>query len=115
MTSTTATRIPTITATSTVNFYDVLSSDNKTHYPMLVEGPGAVSCGCPAGMAGRSCYHRNWAIANLIYIDPQISLRLSKLEQDLKELNEMIWLAIQAQADDEADRYATEELFSIAA
>jgi hypothetical protein len=87
MTATATKRIPTITATSTENFYDVLSSDGFTHYPMLITGPGCVRCGCPAGEAGRNCYHRTYALANMIYIDPVITLRLAQLEQDLIEWN----------------------------
>jgi hypothetical protein len=112
MTTATATRIPTISATSTPNFYDVLSSDNKTHYPMLVEGPGQVICGCPAGSNGRNCYHRTYAVANMIYIDENVTYRLAALEEGLKELNAAIWAAIEAQADDAADREAYETMMA---
>jgi hypothetical protein len=95
-------RIPTIFATSTPNFYDVLSSDNRTHYPMLVEGPRQVRCGCPAGEAGRQCYHRRYAVAFLIYLDPEIKLRLSALEEGLKELSQTIQNAIEDAAELEA-------------
>jgi hypothetical protein len=70
---------------------------------------------CHAGEAGRQCYHRRYAVAFLIYIDPEISMRLVALEEELKELNDVIWAAIQAQADDEADRDAYRDLFGDAA
>lgn len=112
--STTATRIPTIKATTTPNFYDVLSSDGFTHYPLLVVGPGQVLCGCPAGEKSVCCYHYHYAKANLVYIDPAITLRLSQLEQDLKELNDTIWEAIQARADDNADYEAYQDMLEAA-
>jgi hypothetical protein len=89
----TATKIPTITTTSTVNFYDVLSSDGKTHYPLLVEGYGRVTCGCPAGMNGRSCYHRSYALTSIAFIDEDAFNRLHQLEIDLHNWREeMGWL-----------------------
>jgi hypothetical protein len=102
MTATATKKIPTITATSTENFYDVLSSDGVTHYPMLVEGPGQVICGCPAGSNGRNCYHRTYAIANMVYTDPEITMRWAALEEDLKELSQTIKNAIEDAAELEA-------------
>ncbi len=97
---TTATKkTPTITATSTVNFYDVLSSNEFDHYPMLIEGPGLVRCGCPAGEVGKTCYHRNYAVANMIYIDPEITIRLEALEMELQEMMQALNNAIEAQAE----------------
>jgi hypothetical protein len=110
MTATATKRIPTISKTSTENFYDVLSSDGFTHYPMLITGPGCVRCGCPAGEAGKQCYHRNWAVANLIYIDPEISLRLAQLEQALIE-----WNSKQNFIEDESELDAVRDLFGEAA
>jgi hypothetical protein len=115
MTTATKNKIPTIHATSTPNFYDVLSSDNRTHYPMLVEGPGQVRCGCPAGEAGRQCYHRRYAVAFLIYIDPEISLRFIALEEGLKEINAVLWQAVQEQAEKEAELDEVRTLFDTAA
>lgn len=57
-----------INKTSTPNFYDVLSSDNFTHYPLMLTAPGACLCGCPAGEAHRGCYHRSQALNELEYI-----------------------------------------------
>jgi hypothetical protein len=103
-TATKTERIPTIFATSTPNFYDVLSSDNRTHYPMLVEGPGQVRCGCPAGEAGRQCYHRRYAVAFLIYLDPEISLRLANLDYEVRELNQHLLNLIEREAELDAYR-----------
>jgi hypothetical protein len=110
MTATAIKKIPTITATSTPNFYDVLSSDGFTHYPMLITGPGCVRCGCPAGEAGRNCYHRNYALANMIYIDPVITMRLAQLEQDLIE-----WNSKQNFIEEEAELDEVRDLFGEAA
>ncbi|MBA3829915.1 MAG: hypothetical protein H0X33_13325 [Taibaiella sp.] len=90
MTTTKTKKIPTIKATSSLNFYDVLSSDGYTHYPLLVTGPGAIRCGCPAGEIGKSCYHRNFALKTIIYIDEEITYRLAALEIEIQELNQTI-------------------------
>lgn len=123
----TATRIPTISATSTPNFYDVLSSDGKTHYPMLVEGVGQITCGCWAGTTlydksgkvvrrATNCYHRRYALETIIYIDEAVTYRLAQLEQDIKEWNaNQNWTEILREADDAADREAYETMMSDAA
>lgn len=46
----------TLTATSTPNFYEVLSSNLWDHYPLLVEETG-LSCGCPGFTYHGHCYH----------------------------------------------------------
>jgi hypothetical protein len=108
----TATKIPTITATSTVNFYDVLSSDGKTHYPLLVEGYGRVTCGCPAGMNGRSCYHRSYALEAIAYIDEEAFNRLAELELEVHEWRAAQgWLDTLEKIDEEADKDAYRDLF----
>lgn len=102
-----------IIATSTPNFFYAKSSDGVNVYGLIYTGPGAAICSCVGcEVYGKNCKHRQALLAQHIYLDPQITLRLSQLEQDLNELNETIWQAIQARADDEADRYAAEELWA---
>lgn len=116
MTAATATKIPTITITSTTNFYDVLSSDGKTHYPLLVEGYGQVSCGCPAGMKGRNCYHRTFVLENFAFIDEDAFNRLAQLEMDLHQWREeMGWLEVLEAVEAQTQQDEVEELFAVEA
>jgi hypothetical protein len=115
MTTATKNRIPTITATSTPNFFDIESSNGWDHYPLYIVGPGQAICGCPAGTLGKSCYHRTYAIAHLVYSDPDITRRLIALEEGLKELNAVLWRAVQEQAEKEAERDEVRTLFDTAA
>jgi hypothetical protein len=116
MTATATKKIPNIFATSTTNFYDVLSSDNKTHYPLLVEGYGQVSCGCPAGSAGKNCYHRTYALTSIAYIDEDAYNRLAQLEIDLHQWRaEMGWLETLERGEEITTLEEVEELFNEAA
>ena len=104
-----------ITATSTENFYDVLSSDGYTHYPLYFEGPRQVVCGCPAGSIGRGCYHRTTALETLVYIFPDAAYRFAKLEEELKEINAVLEAALLNSIEDEAERDEVRTLFNEAA
>jgi hypothetical protein len=57
---------------------------------------------CPAGEAGRQCYHRRYAVAFLIYLDPEISMRLANLEYEVRELNQHLLNLIEGEAELEA-------------
>jgi hypothetical protein len=57
----------TLTATSTLNFYDVLSSNEFDHYPLLVE-PTGLSCGCKGFTRWGHCYHALEAATLVTYI-----------------------------------------------
>ena len=90
-----------ITPTSTPNFFDVLSSDNWTHYPLLMTGPGACVCGCPAGTAHRGCYHRRYAIETFEYVP-----------ESQETIDELTWRRLKNRIEDEAGREAYLNLFS---
>ena len=99
-----------ITATSTPNFYDVESSNEWDHYPLILTAPGACRCGCPAGEAGRACYHRVTALATLTYVQEdslvsELSLRrIAKAEREY-------WEGLTNRIEDAAELAAVEELF----
>jgi hypothetical protein len=58
----------TLTATSTPNFYDVLSSNEYDHYPLLVEAPDKLICGCRGFNQWGHCYHVLEAAKMISYI-----------------------------------------------
>lgn len=89
-----------ITATSTPNFFDVLSSDNWTHYPLLMTGPGTCVCGCWAGQAGRPCYHRTQALEQFQYVP-----------ETQEEIDELSWARIKRNIERESERDAIRDLF----
>jgi hypothetical protein len=93
-----------IHSTSTLNFYDVLSSNGWDHYPLMVTGPGMARCGCPRGELNLSCKHRRYAVAFLVYIDPEISMRLANLEYEVRELNQHLLNLIEGEAELDAYR-----------
>jgi hypothetical protein len=105
----------TISATSTENFYDVLSSDNFTHYPLLMTGPGTCVCGCFAGARGLGCYHRAFALETLVYIFPDAAYRFQVLEDELKEINATIEAALANSIETEAILDEVRDLFNEAA
>lgn len=62
-----------IVPTSTVNFYDVLSSNDYDHYPLEVTGFGKAVCGCPAGEKHIDCKHRKLALSQLTFYTSQVT------------------------------------------
>lgn len=100
-----------LTATSTENFYDVESSNGYDHYPLCFVGPRQVICGCPAGEAGRVCYHRTFALETLVYIFPDAAYRFQLLEEGLREINEALGIETMERIEAAAEREAYEDLF----
>jgi hypothetical protein len=47
----------TLIATSTPNFYDVLSSNQWDHYPLIVKEDNSIECGCKGFTYHGHCYH----------------------------------------------------------
>lgn len=114
MSSTKTIKKATITATSTENFYDVLSSNGYDHYPLCFEGPRQVVCGCPAGSIGKSCYHRAAALETLVYIFPDAAYRFQVLEDELKEINAAIEAALANSIEAEAELDEVRTMFEAA-
>lgn len=56
----------TINPTSTPNFFDVLSSNEYDHYPLLVEQAG-ITCGCLGFTRWHHCKHADQAAATITF------------------------------------------------
>jgi uncharacterized Zn finger protein len=92
-------------ATSTPNFFYAVSSNGYDVYALLITGPGAATCTCPAfEVFHKPCKHRRALLATHIYLDPEISLRLANLDYEVRELNQHLLNLIEGEAEQDEVR-----------
>jgi len=59
-----------VNITSSENFFMVKSSNGYDWYGILITGPDAAICSCPAGSKGYQCKHRKAVLARWPYVRP---------------------------------------------
>lgn len=59
-----------VNITSTENFFMVQSSNKYDWYGVLLTGPNAAICSCPAAVHGIPCKHRKSVLARWTYVTP---------------------------------------------
>jgi hypothetical protein len=87
---------------SIVNCYEILSSDGKTLYPLVMTDENACLCGCPGGMYGkRGCWHRTEALKTFTFYMYQSTweeVRLGRKPQPVETWEDVLD-RIEAQAE----------------